>query len=267
MRSALFALLLCSVHASAQNKDDHWEAYLAKYDDGVGSTTVNMSLKTKPASKAHRFLLITGVKFTKCKEGFPIDTEYEKLHAISDSAYNTVKAVTANALHAGSFMQNCERLEYFYITDTTDLRNRLARLYKNRFSAYKPFIKLQEDKTWETYHTFLYPNEETMDYIENSKVVLKLEEAGDKLNKPRTIDHWLYFKTEKDRQGFIVYAQQNGFAVAGKEKTDGVYSFQLHLTKIGVAELEAICQTTLQLKRAAEKHNGTYDGWESVVVH
>ncbi|HUC82635.1 MAG TPA: DUF695 domain-containing protein [Flavisolibacter sp.] len=259
-------ILACVFSANAQNENDHWEAYLAQYDDGVGSTTVNMTLRTKPAFQAHRFLLIAGVGFTNCKEGFPLDSEFGKLHAISDSVFTQVKKLSGNAIHAGSFTQNCERLEYIYVKDTAGLRSQLTTLYQKRFPRYKPVIKIREDKAWEAYHKFLYPNEETMDYISNSKVVLKLQAAGDKLTKPRTIDHWLYFKTDNDRNLFIVYAQQNQFTVAGKGKVDGLHAFSLHLTKTGTAELDAISHTTLQLKREAEKHNGLYDGWESVVV-
>lgn len=239
---------------------------MAQYDDGPGSTTVNMSLKKKPAFAKHPFLLITGVQFSACKDGFPNNGEFEKLYAVSDSVQQLVKGAGLNPVHAGSFTQNCERLDYLYITDTAGLRQKLTALYKKRFSNYKPSIQFRSDKDWEAYHRFLYPSETIMDYISNSKVVFKLQEAGDKLDKPRPVDHFLYFKTESDRQAFIAIVSREKFSVAGKEKVKGVHPFQLHLIKVEKAELGSICKTTLYLKNIAEKYNGAYDGWESVVV-
>lgn len=262
---SLFFLLLFMA-GQAQTDSDHWEAYMAQYDDGPGSTTVNMSLKKKPAFAKHPYLLITGVRFSACKDGFPKSGEFETLYAVSDSVQQLVKETGVNPVHAGSFTQNCERLDYLYVTDTAGLRQKLTALYKKRFPNYKPSIRFRADKNWEAYHRFLYPSETIMDYISNSKVVLKLQEAGDKLEKTRPIDHFLYFKTEANRQAFIATVSKEKFTVAAKEKVKGVHPFRLHLIKVEKTELGSISKTTLYLKNTAEKYKGVYDGWESVIV-
>lgn len=253
--------------AHGQNNEDHWEAYMAQYPDGVGSTTVNMTLKAKAPLAHYPFVLVTGVGFKDCKDGFPTEAEFQKLYTISDSVEALVQKLSANPKSAGTFTQNCERLNYIYVTDTTGLRSKLTAFYANRFPSYKAVIRMRADKSWDAYLKFLYPNDETLEYIGNSKVVLKLQQAGDKLQKPRAIDHWLYFASEKGREDFIAYAVAAGYKVEGKAKvSNGSYTFQLHLVKTGPAELGSITKTTATLRKQAVKYGGVYDGWESVVV-
>lgn len=259
--------IVLSFFAKSQSDNDRWEVYLANYPEGAGSTTVNMSLRTNGPFQQHRFLLITGVGFKQCKEGLPIEGEFDNLYAISDSVKAVVQARVTNGIQAGSFTLQCERLDYIYLTDTAHLRQDLTELYTKRFPTYKPIVKIEEDKTWEAYHSFLYPSEEIMEYITNTKVVLKLEEAGDKLEKPRTVDHFLYFKTVQDRNNFVTYSQSKGYKVVEKRKLqEGNHPFQLHLIKSHKVDLETICKITMQMKKDATKYNGIYDGWESVVV-
>lgn len=127
--------------------------------------------------------------------------------------------------------------------------------------------KSLEDATWSVYNESLYPNEETFEYMRNQKVVGKLAEAGDKLDKERLVEHWIYFTTEKDRECFVDYATRQGFNIDSKDKTKHAESpFQLKISRSDKVDLPSISQVTLTLRKEAGKCEGDYDGWETVLV-
>ncbi len=167
---------------------------------------------------------------------------------------------------AGTFTYQCERKDYYYIKDTSSIRLKLLALYKKHFPGYQPIINIRKDATWEAYLTFLYPNEETREYMYNEKVLTKLNEAGDKLDKERPLDHWLYFPDAKSRDSFVVYAKAKGFKIESKEMREGAKPFQLHISRIDKVDLPYISKLTLELRREARKYNAEYDGWETFVV-
>ena len=252
--------------ASAQQDDGQWDVYMAQYEKGVGSTVINMDLKSNAPDKNYRFLLSTGVHFNDCtNDGFPSQAEFQKLYVVSDSVKKLVNLNVSNIM-AGTFTYQCERKDYYYIKDTSSIRLKLLALYKKHFPGYQPIINIREDATWEAYLTFLYPNEETREYMYNEKVLTKLNEAGDKLDKERPLDHWLYFPDAKSRDSFVVYAKAKGFKIESKEMREGAKPFQLHISRIDKVDLPYISKLTLELRREARKYNAEYDGWETFVV-
>jgi len=104
--------------------------------------------------------------------------------------------------------------------------------------------------------------------MSNEKVLVQLMEAGDKLEKPRQVDHWLYFVTDADRKHFIQYAQAEKFKIEGiaEVKDEHRLPFQLHISRVDYVDAARINQITLKLRRKATSLKGDYDGWETVVI-
>jgi hypothetical protein len=248
-------------------QDGEWDVYMAQYEKGPGSVLLDMSLAQKAPVKSLAFILVTGVKYKDCQEdGFPSKQEFEKLYVVSDS----IKAAIARkvkATIAGTFTYQCERLDYYYIPDTAGMRGHLAALYNRAFPGYEPYINMKADSKWEAYFDFLYPNEEIYEYMGNQKVVMGLQNAGDKLEKERKVDHWLYFPTAKDRDCFITYAVANKFKIESKiinKKSD--LKFSLEISRTDKVDLESINPISWELRKQAKNCHGDYDGWETVVV-
>ncbi len=240
---------------------------MAQYEKGPGSTLVNMSIKKTAPDKNFPFLFSAGVNFTNCSpEGMPTPLELNNLYRISDSIVAIINRTTKNVF-VGTFTYQCQRRDYFYVPDTTDLRQKIIEHITKYFSGYSPAFNIKEDKTWIAYLDFLYPNETTMEYMKNEKVVTQLQKTGDKLDQARQIDHWLYFKIENDRNCFIQYAIQNHFKVESKEKgNDSNLPYKLQISRIDKVDLPTISKITLELEHQAKKCNGDYDGWETIVI-
>jgi len=252
---------------SAISQEDHWEAYLAQYEKGVGSTLINMSLRTIAPMKQYPFLLKAGVKLKKCSpDGLFTDAESDVLYSISDKIKTRIDSLEKN-MSVGTFTYQCERTDYYYIGDTTHARAVLSAAFRRYLPDYEYIIEIRPDSAWNSYLLFLYPNEETMEYIENSKVVMNLSKAGDDLSKPRQTDHWLYFGTEADREAFVKYALEEKFKVEGKEYREKAdLHYQLHLSRTDMVDVGSISAITLKLRRKAKELNGKYDGWETFVI-
>lgn len=263
--TVLICILLYAVKAFTQ--EENWDVYMAQYEKGVGSTVINMSLKAKAPIKQFPYLLKAGVTLIHCdQEGLPVKVEFETLYQISDSVKQIIDAATKNKF-SGTFSYLCERTDYYYVNDTTELRKLIMAAFKSYFPNYQYAVTIKADEDWKAYLTFLYPNEETLQFMSDEKVILNLNKEGDDLSKPRQVDHWLYFKTATDRDNFIAYAISEKFKVENKQfLKDAVLKYQLQISRKDFVNMAAISKLTSELRKKAVALNGNYDGWETFVI-
>jgi len=261
----LASSLLLTTQSFSQTED--WEVYMARYEKGPSSTIVNMVIKQIAPNLNFPFLFSAGVNFTNCtNDGLPAPGELDNLNRISDSVVAVLNRSVKNVI-VGTFTYQCQRRDYFYVADTTGLRQQIIDLLSKYFPKYTPAFNVKPDKDWAAYLEFLYPNEETFNYMQNEKVLMQLQNAGDKLEKERQVDHWLYFKTESDRECFIQYATQAHFKLESKEKDVTLaLPFKLQLSRIDKVDAPTINKITLELRKQAKKCKGDYDGWETFVI-
>ena len=249
------------------SQEDIWDVYMAQYEKGRGSTVINMSLKENAPMKQYPYLLKTGVRLIKCSEdGLPTQEELNVLNRISDRIKSIIDSNIKN-IPTATFSYQCERIDYYYIFDTMEIRKHLESTYQQEFPDYKYSINFRYDKNWDAYLMFLYPNEETYEYMNNEKVILNLTKAGDNLSKPRQVDHWLYFKTEADRNKFIPYVLKEKYKVESKKiSKDSKLKYQLQISRIDYVDIVSISKITIELRKKAKDLNGEYDGWETFVI-
>jgi uncharacterized protein (TIGR01619 family) len=261
----LLALLFFISLTSAQ--DAQWEAYMGQYENGPGSTMLDMSIKNRAPVKGMSYLLVTGITFEKCTADGLLEKEtFPQLYRISDAVKLCVDSAVQN-IFTGTFTYQCERLDHYYIKDTAGIREKLNRLYADSFPGSRYHINIKVDKIWQDYLDFLYPNAVSLEFILNEKLLLKLKDEGDRLVKERQVDHWLYFTTEADEQCFIPYVVKQKFKIVNKEKTnDTKRGFKLQISRMDKIDLSSISAITIDLKRMAMRCNGEYDGWETAVV-
>jgi hypothetical protein len=267
MKIIFTVVITLSLNSLARSQDGNWDVYMASYEKGAGSTTVNMDLIERAPISEFPFIVIAGVTAKNCTtEGFPTTEEFDMLYKISDNINKTITNITKNEI-AGTFTYQCERLDYIYVKDTVGLRVHLTKLFGAQYAAYKFRIKIWDDKEWEAYRTFLYPSEDILEYMSNEKIIYRLMSAGDKLEKARTVDHWLYFGSKKDRDAFIKSIKGENFKVESADfvkETD--LHFQLHISCTSHVDIESITKLTRALTAKAKKFNGDYDGWETALV-
>jgi hypothetical protein len=263
IRLISFITLPILISSSLKAQKANFDAYKAQYDQEAGNTIFDKGLKQTAPVGDYPFVLITGVKFKDCDKGVPTEKEQPNLDRVSDSVYANVTKLVKNIM-AGTFTYQCERLEYYYIVDTAQIRDRLTALYKKYFNSYETYINIKPDKDWDAYLKFLYPNEETMEYMENEKILMSLEKQGDNLQKERRVDHWLEFSDLNDMSNFFAsFVLPQGFQLDTKEKH---HQYGLHIFRTDKIDLPSINKITAGLRKEAKKYNGVYKGWETAVV-
>ena len=258
----VFIGVILFVNASAQT--EHWDTYMAKFGDKPGSVLVDMGYKDAAPDGRYPFLLVTGPKAQDCnKQRLPGNEEIDRLEEILDATSNFITGVTAKVL-VGTFTYDCERLNYYYVKDTMGVRNAIMRLYNRSYPNYEYAINMKADREWSTYRTFLYPGDETLNWMENDKILTKLLQQGDSLKQARDINFELYFKADTGRQAFAGFAKMKGYkADMTKVSKSANLPYELVLTKRGFVKMDAINEMTQELKNELKKYNSLYVGWDA----
>jgi len=243
---------------------EQWDTYMAKIDGKPGSVLVDMGLMTTAPNYKYPNLVITGPQAQKCNaQGVPDTNEIALLEEILTATGNFITGVTPKLL-TGTFTYNCQRLNYYYVKDTTGLRNALARVYARTYKDYNYAIKIKHDPEWSVYRTFLYPDEATQNWMENNKVIAAMIKRGDSVKTPREVTFNVYFDSDTARSAFEVEVTAKGYAV--KRKTQSKKKRALYaivLSKNSAIAHEEIDKETAELKETVKRHNGRYEGWEA----
>ncbi|MBO6211657.1 ribonuclease E inhibitor RraB [Algoriella sp.] len=102
--------------------------------------------------------------------------------------------------------------------------------------------------------------------ISNRDVLENLEKNGDNLSKAKEVFHWIYFKSENDRQNYIEITEKDNFVVVDKSFVkENDFPFSLEIKRVDKVDYEYIDDYTLCLWKLAKENNGVYDGWETSV--
>ncbi|MEN0006846.1 MAG: DUF695 domain-containing protein [Bacteroidota bacterium] len=279
MRTFLFMLLLCSVACSSPSEpeaaanaapapDEYWDNYIAYYEnERPGSVMLRMDLINQAPIKGFEQVIITGVQYASDRpDGFPVASTMDTLYQIEEAVTAIIKQST-EVIFAGAFTFEKERLAYFYVQEVGDLKEQLANFYTSNYPQYQSILSIEEDANWGHYLEFLYPNEETLSYMNDSKVIENLKRAGDQLDQARRIDFWLYFPSKALLESCKEELLPLGFSVekiAINEQSDLQHELQIY--KSDVVNINSIYSTTSELRTLAQKYQGSYDGWETVVI-
>lgn len=260
--SLLIVSALCSLPAIAQTEE--WDTYVAKFGDRPASVLVDLSLRNTAPDKRFPFLVITGPKANNCgKQGMPNKDEIGALEEILDATQNFMTGVTAKVLVA-TVTSNCQRLNYYYVKDTGNIRNAIARMYDRSFANYSYVVKIKHDPDWVEYRASLYPTEATQNWMLNSKIMARMISEGDSLKIQRNINFDLYFRSDTSRAAFAGFARSKGYNTDKMMLANTTNApYQIVVSKYGYVKMALIDSFSTELKAEAKRHNGFYNGWEA----
>lgn len=149
------------------NAEPMWLNYLADYDEGPGSTHIDLSFKNTAPLPDYRYVIITGISYPSSKtDRFPSEHELDILAGIESKVIKALEKSNA-AIHVGTFTHNKEQLYYFYAKDIKNTQETLNAFYAAIAKDRKPYINFREDPEWQAYLEFLYPNKETIAFYKD----------------------------------------------------------------------------------------------------
>ncbi|MBF9254376.1 DUF695 domain-containing protein [Pontibacter sp. 172403-2] len=244
-----------------------WEVYFCHIEDQPAFVSVDLTLaEIAPVAAKPNLIEVAAALRTTDETGFPEAEEWEMLEKIEDAVVQLLEE-KLGALFVGKTLHSGKRGLYFYSEQVLQLEG-CVEAVKQKFPQYLLVSQATEDKDWEIYFELLYPDDESMQRIQNTRLMQQLEEQGDQAYVPRKITHWLYFKTATDRAAVLqaLTAQNYTLELAEEEPKEEVYPQKLVISRQNKADDETINEVTMELFRLAQQHNGEYDGWESPVI-
>jgi uncharacterized protein (TIGR01619 family) len=250
-----------------ENQQEDWAVYFCTVDeDEIGSVLVDLSFaNVAPIESKSQLITITTFMNSPTEDGFSSNEENDLLNQIEDYFINLI-VEEFDAVYVGRLKHGGKILSYFYSGKTEKVQNTIDKV-EQKFPKYRFEQSSKEEKDWRAYFEVLYPSPFEMQVIQNGRVIENLEEHGDKLEKERQVDHWIYFKSETDRENFIDSIKENGFEIVEKETSSiGDSPFSLQLARVDKADYESVNEYVMYLWQEAQKFNGDYDGWETFVV-
>lgn len=263
---ALFCLTICSFNFTRAEAamDGDWDFYLAKVDDAPASILLDLSLKGKHKHSGKSTLYAVQIDMVyPDHHQMGSSTEMEVLGPIEDAVVEEVALLTLRYIGR---LRNNGFWQLTFMGPEAQQESVREIASKHLTPVDRTFeIIAQSDPTWSYYLDFLYPNEERMIWIQDHRVVQALQREGDTLQKPRPVEHSLYFPNSQSRAAFLKKAAALGFHYTEFVSENAERSFGLTLSRVDSVKLEEIHEVTILLTSLAEQFQGAYDGWETTV--
>ena len=253
-----------------KNLPQKWDFFMCRIEGAPASIRTNLALiEVAPLEGLTQRLQFCIKMKNPTPEGFPSNEEYPILCAIEDAIGEKAEAAGAVLV---SVIKSEGVLELWFYCDNAETLVDICQKTLGNFEGYLYQDFSVEDPEWEDYFGFLYPDEFSYQTMQNRKVLMQLEKNGDKMEVPREIDHFIYFKEAAQQQAFAKEAEAKGFKVrfnddefVEERKAEGKeYPYMVEATREdSPLDIDDIVWDLLEL---ASPFEGEYDGWGCVNV-
>lgn len=251
----------------ARSQEQGWMSYAFTLNGQPASVLVDMDFEKNVRSQPLPYLVITGPRSSPCgANGMPDSTMLHNMEDALDATEHYLKTVTSIAL-SGTVTRNCERLNYYYVSDTSSVRNAIKRLYQRNFPYFAGVLNVKYDPEKLTYSKFLYPSDTQQNSIANNSIIYELYRQGDKLNGARVLTFGACFVSEAAKSAMSDYLVVHGFKIArDKTVSQSKYPFCLVFTKSFFLKSNELQRETLDLREQIGIQSGIYLKWSTPAV-
>jgi uncharacterized protein (TIGR01619 family) len=249
---------------------EDWDSYFCNVNGKFASSFVDLGIRSEAPDRSKPWLAWIWVYMKHSREDglFEVDElDGAALLAVQADLEDKLPAML-DGVFVGRITTDGHKEFYYYVSATEQIEATIAG-FMNSFPAFRFDSETQEDPEWSQYLDVLFPSEEQMQKIQNRRVLEVLEKEGDRLTEPREIDHWIYFRTEKDRKEYRDAVTPLGFRVVGEyepEAKNEEFPFGLQVARTDRVDQDSIDDVTLELFRFSKLFKGNYDGWEAPII-
>ena len=248
-----------------KNLPQNWDFFMCRIEGAPASIRTNLALIEVAPLEGLTQRLQFYIKMQNPRpDGLSSNEEYPILCDIEDALGDKAEAI--GAILAG-VVKSEGFLELWFYTQNAEALAKTCEDALQTFEGYQSGYNIAEDPEWEDYFDFLYPDEFSYQTMQNRKVLMQLEKNGDKMEVPREIDHFIYFKEAAQQQAFAKEAEAKGFKVRFNDdefvedrKAEGKeYPYMVEATREDSPL--AIDDIVWDLLELASPFEGDYDGW------
>ena len=253
-----------------KNLPQNWDFFMCRIEGAPASIRTNLALiEVAPLEGLTQRLQFCIKMKNPRPDGLSSNEEYPILCDIEDAIGEKAEAAGAVLV---SVIKSEGVLELWFYCDNAETLVDICQKTLGNFEGYLYQDFSVEDPEWEDYFDFLYPDEFSYQTMQNRKVLMQLEKNGDKMEVPREIDHFIYFKEAAQQQAFAKEAEAKGFKVLlSDEKTveerkakNYTHPYTVQATREdSPLDINDIVWDLLEL---ASPFEGNYDGWGCVNV-
>ena len=248
-----------------KNLPQNWDFFICRIEGAPASIRSNLALiEVAPLEGLSQRLQFYIKMQNPRPDGLSSNEEYPILCDIEDALGDKAEAI--GAILAG-VVKSEGFLELWFYTQNAEALAKTCEDALQTFEGYQSGYNIAEDPEWEDYFGFLYPDEFSYQTMQNRKVLMQLKKNGDKMEVPREIDHFIYFKEAAQQQDFAKEAEAKGFKVrfnddefVEERKAEGKeYPYMVEATREdSPLDIDDIVWDLLEL---ASPFEGDYDGW------
>ena len=244
-----------------------WDFYYSNVDDKPSSLYVDLGLyNVAPIEDKKNFVWISIRMNQAQRDGLSSSGENKILEQIENKLVSKIQS-KCNSVYVGSLTSNGSRDFYFYIDDTNLYEKEVTGVMSG-YPQYTFDYGKKPDENWNGYFKFIYPSPMQFQSIQNRRVIDQLQSNGDKLTKLRDVDHWINFKTKKDRDLFLYKIKFEGFTVVSwtYDKKANELPYKLHIKRFDKVDWSSVDTYVIHLWKVAKECGGDYDSWQTSVV-
>ena len=253
-----------------KNLPQNWDFFMCRIEGVPASIRTNLALIEVAPLEGLTQRLQFYIKMQNPRpDGLSSNEEYPILCDIEDAIGEKAEAAGAVLV---SVIKSEGVLELWFYCDNAETLVDICQKTLGNFEGYLYQDFSVEDPEWEDYFGFLYPDEFSYQTMQNRKVLMQLEKNGDKMEVPREIDHFIYFKEAAQQQAFAKEVEAKGFKVLlSDEKTveerkaeNYTHPYTVQASREdSPLDIDDIVWNLLEL---ASPFEGEYDGWGCVNV-
>lgn len=248
--------------------DPDFDVYLSRVDGKLASFVVDLAAPSHAPLASHTLLLEIHVELANPRpDGLRDGEEMEPLAALEDAFVRALEE-KVDAIYVGRMIHAGRLVLYLYVPAAhRDALEELPELTGDPPEPYLPEWGVSDDPDWRLCREFLAPDPHVRQEIQNRRVIRAFTEQGDALDRPRPVDHLVFFPERGRAEQAATALRGAGFVTeeipaAATDPRGWPLQFQREEVLAGgrpdafVAEVIGV----------VEPLGGDYDGWGAEMV-
>lgn len=244
---------------------NNWDFYAVRIDNKPASIMVDLGIETDAPITSLPYVAYIRLYLKHASPlGMSSDPEFDVLSNIENTLEEALCDTSVG--YVGRNTSDGCRDFYFYISQKETWHERVVAAFST-FSDYEYETRVRDDNEWSTYFNFLLPNRIDRQRIQNRRVCEQLEKHGDALQRPRELDHWIYFPTQLALDSFLQEVSKVGFHLRETANhAETMLAYGARIFRQDTPSYDNIDEVVLFVFDIATKYEGKYDGWECAVM-
>ena len=228
-------------------------------DEEGSKVTIEVDLNAYAYSNKYGWLLSVFIKFDA------LDENAEGFEEFLDTKESLIIALEheEKAKYVGSRVVEGWSELYFYADDSKGLDTVVKNILQPANYIYESNVV--RDAKWDFHYRNLAPSELELCHMQSEKIIFLLQEEGDNLETPRTVEHYVSFTTPTQKNRFINSLDIEGFSFKDEISSEE-FEHGVALVKTHAVTSEEVKKVVNELFEAIKKEQGYYEGWSTLLA-